>query len=703
MKKYYKCFRPLPLLMALIVGVCLTFGQAAPAYATETSERAVGEMSYESGNVENGELADVSVEAVTGESEEPGTEGTDAVAEEPGETTEEADAENEGISAEEVTGESEEPSTEVTAESEETSAESTSATVEETVESTEVTAAEGVEADIAENTFALQSNSLSAPVIAIEGDASDWGGATEYGENPSWSIATDGEYVYILIRAESSNGLTFSISGTDAPGNALICDWNGNVCNGWWQSISGAQREDSVANGVCELAVPADYFPDKFEITFNGVTVSSDEIQGAEDLATGELEEPILPTEPTVPTVPGGVSGVYEGIEIDGEFDDWSAVAKTSVDENKGWSTVDEVAMVWDGDWVYLYFCAYGEDQGWAITGNWDSVCGAGPHNNGQYVITTDLGRETLIQLVNQNGTPAVSGISDAQVAVNNTERDKAPHMWEVAIPASELGAYQQTISFGIYQGETLVENVADLQGAVGGEFEGIVYDGLYDDWTYYPHTLINYTTSGTQETVVDAEGALYSEGTSLYGHVVTEMPAHLEEAGGEFTSAVTIKINNDTDLEFCPRFIAVDSEGNIDWNPSLSGLADGTYEFYMTSTTVDGTSQNINDLQADDVIYGTMIVTISEGKDEMEFVIDIPTLAANLHSGNGQSKETVSIDPADIKTISAQFGRIGQEWITTAGTSTLPVLNVLLCLAALGLGWFLEKKGRRAGKVRTA
>lgn len=385
----------------------------------------------------------------------------------------------------------------------------------------------------------------------------------------------------------------------------------------------------------------------------------------------------------------------YRGITIDGDFSDWDAVTKydfKDVDLNgnpKGWDTLNKVAMVWDGDWVYLYFESNADDPG--------AMTGAGTNNNGQFSITTDLGNETLVQL--QRG-PVVAGIDDAKVECNNYEWGKTPHKWEVAIPSSALGNYKETISFGAYQLEPTITGVADLQGSTGGDFDGIVYDGKYDDWMYYPHETIQYAGSGTHEHEVDSKAALYadSEQKKLFGHVVTSMPAHLEEKGGEFTSAVSLRINGNEDLMLTLRFIAVDAEGNINWHPTLDGLEKGTYEFYLTSTTVNGTSKNINELQANDVIYGKAMITISEnGKDEMEWEIDIPTLAANLHKGWGQSKDVVSIDPNDIKTFEAQYGRLGQQWVMTAGTSTAPFVGIALCIAVVAV--VLAVRSRKRSK----
>ena len=74
-------------------------------------------------------------------------------------------------------------------------------------------------------------------------------------------------------------------------------------------------------------------------------------------------------------------------------------------------------------------------------------------------------------------------------------------------------------------------------------------------------------------------------------------MPEHLNEAGGEFTQAVTFKFNDSYNQVLYPRFVTVDEQGNINWNPKRDRLSDGTYEFYMFDTSAWGTSKNINEL----------------------------------------------------------------------------------------------------------
>lgn len=267
---------------------------------------------------------------------------------------------------------------------------------------------------------------------------------------------------------------------------------------------------------------------------------------------------------------------------------------------------------------------------------------------------------------------------------------------WEIAVPKRKLKKYLYTISLGLYRGEILVPEVSNLRGSSGaddagekGAFVGIVYDGLYGDWDNYPHHIIQYATAGTQENVRDASGALYAEGNTLYGHVVTTMPAHTEnEKGREFTEAVTIRFDERGKLDFYPLFVSVDSSGNINWNPRQANLENGTYEFYIASTDAWHVSANISELDPHDTLYGRMMVTVSEGKDECEFYLDLDKLAAKF-----------GMDANEFKTLAAQFGRIGQEWLIIAGASSGSWIGVGLSCAAVAGVWLWRKKREEAAK----
>ena len=360
---------------------------------------------------------------------------------------------------------------------------------------------------------------------------------------------------------------------------------------------------------------------------------------------------------------------VYNGIVIDGEFADWDAVKKyDAVCPNDAHNEcISKTAMMFDGDYVYVY----------VKDGTGGDASGAGTHSNGRYSITTDLGYELVFQLDSKGYVNGVDGVDCRHVG----------NQWEIAVPKSALPAYNKTISFGLYRSEPFISGTANIKDD-GSSDDKIIYDirydGLYGDWEYYPHTTIQYSTAGTHHNMVDSAGALFSNGSTVLGHVYTVMPEHLNEAGGEFTQAVTFKFNDSYNQVLYPRFVTVDEQGNINWNPKRDGLSDGTYEFYMFDTSAWGTSKNINELNDADICYGKMIVTVGSNRDECEFYFDLDKVAQKL-----------GCDVSDFKQISAQFGRLGQEWINTAGASSGAWLGLFICIAGTcGVVVYKKKKG---------
>ena len=505
--------------------------------------------------------------------------------------------------------------------------------------------------------------------IIVDGELDDWK------EVPS-QVSNDIEIKEWKLAKEDDGTLFFCFTG-DA-----VSEWYGNYI---WKTISITQaggtlsglnfsqydwslvqqtgadvvtknnaHGNSAADYVVEASIPATTFKSgDYIISFAGNDIQSSAIP----VISGQTQSK--------------EDAVYKGITIDGKFTDWDAVKRNDAGcpNTQHPDCLEATAMVFDGDYVYIYI----------KDGAGGDAAGAGSHSNGQYVITTDLGRELVFQLKNNQGG-SVAGVEDAVASHVGAQ-------WEIAIPASELPQYQKSLSFGLYQQEPFITGVVNIQedaGHVGG-FEGIIYDGLYGDWTAYPHTRIEYATAGTQEEVVDAEGALYSDGSTLFGHVVTRMPQHLEEAAGEFTSAVTILFNNDYKTAFYPRMVAVDDQGNIDWSPSLKGLRPGTYEFYLASTDAWHTSSNLNDLNKADQMYGKMMITVGETSDECEFYLDLKLIA-----------DKFGCDASEFKTIAAQFGRIGQQWLTTAGASSGPWIGLIICgVVVVGAMAFRKYKGR--------
>lgn len=400
----------------------------------------------------------------------------------------------------------------------------------------------------------------------------------------------------------------------------------------------------------------------------------------------------------------------YYGISIDGDFSDWDSVQKYP-----GALGVNEVAFVFDGDYLYVYI----DEPTQAFSATW-----SGANSNGKFTIVTDLGYETLFQLSQENNG-SVLGVDGAVWAHSDVTWGLSGYYWEIAIPASNLKSYNETVSFGHYLADSMyVTDVANISGggagdgtASGGEgtaadsggadaasypdtvgdaFSGIAYDGSYDDWLYYPHEVIEYATAGTTENVPDAEGALYSADGILYGHVVTYMEKHLSEGGGEFSSGITIMLNDSWNTCYYPRLVSIDGGGNINYSPQLSGLSQGTYQFYLIDPQGGTTATNVSQwtdpaspyTYGENAVYGQMIITVGPSKDEMEYWIDIASMARKFN-----------MEADSVKTLSAQYSRIGQKWLMTAGTSTGPLLGMALCVYVAACG-MIHKKRQEAGET---
>jgi uncharacterized protein (TIGR04145 family) len=509
--------------------------------------------------------------------------------------------------------------------------------------------------------------------ISVDGKLNEWKAVNAIQSSKSgisqWKVAksSDGSLLYFCFEGTASTQwygayMWESLSISYENGTSFSCQM-ANLEGAWTTpGASVAFYNSASGNNPGKYAVECVLPMTEADYTFQfaGVEVRAEDIPV---FVSAEDKEP-----------------VYGGIVIDGDFEDWDAVtcveAYCPEESNHSYNCLAYAACVFDGDYLYIYL----QD------GANGSAAGAGVHSNGRYAITTDMGRELVFRLSTQNGGTA-KGVKGAEVAYFGKE-------WEIAIPVSELPLYKESLTFGLYQVEPFLTDITNLQNEDGlgtaGEFTGIVYDGLYGDWDAYPHTLIQYATSGTQTNHPDGEGALYADGSILYGHVLSSMDAHLLEQGGEFASGVSIcfngdrAYNGDKTWNLYPKLVAVDASGTIDWNAATKNLPSGTYEFYI----LDGRGEyntklqtNLTDLAEYDQPLGKMTITVGEENDEMEFYIDLEQAAKFL---SHYSKRTIEAN--DFKLIEAQFGRIGQEYISTAGTSSGPYLGVATCMAFVGL-----------------
>ncbi|MCI1998700.1 MAG: hypothetical protein LKJ49_08705 [Olsenella sp.] len=542
-------------------------------------------------------------------------------------------------------------------------------------------------------------------------DASSSGSSSGSATNASTSAATGNPTVDGNLddwdtstsnTASGVKGLTNWKIARGADGNYYFAAWgmaNAYVGHDWDQFQVGSQGYGftqlksnggsyvSVNNGngntegphYVECMIPASMM-NAGTFTFGGTTIN-----------VADIPAYVAPT-------PEDDPGRYNGITIDGKFKDWKYVQKTDAKNPNPAAPNDlsQVAMVFDGD-VYVYI----------KEGDGGSAAGAGTHGNGKYSITSDLGRENVFQL-NQDGT--VSGIPGAEAKHVGSE-------WEIRIPRESLNYYGQSLNFGLYQSEPFVSNVTDLQNNPNnsGKFQGITYDGKYDDWNPYPVTTISYATAGTQDKNEDASAALYADGSTLYMYAETSMQAHIDEQrkdGTAFTKAITIdltgKASDEQDIDvngeddLSPRIIAVDENGNIDWNPDLTNQPDGTtreYAIVETHGTYDTNSMtNVSNKAFQEMggVLGHVMITVNGDKCQAEYKIDLNNVAKMHNYYRKQHGKAADDSPDNYQFISARFGRLGNKIVTTTGASTGPWGALALSGIAVAGGLLANRRRAR-------
>lgn len=382
---------------------------------------------------------------------------------------------------------------------------------------------------------------------------------------------------------------------------------------------------------------------------------------------------------------------LYSGIQIDGDFSDWAAIDKV-YDFN---TNLTEAAMIWDHDYVYLYLKeGVKGPEGWEMyEGN---IHAATPYSNGNFCIETNTGYKSSVQVLGPNSGKVTAKVNDTYVDIAY-----AKHTYEIAIPVSALKGYNDktsSLNFGtmgswndtpnyVMTGVSHWNPDAGDSGSAGGDSGDkgdsgsdlydkttyIKYDYDFSDWDDYPHHTIDYSTGGAHG--ADAEGALYSDGDYLYGHI-KYYGGYYPDIFGFFELAINEKYHSVLYL----NARAVDNDGNILWHYDTSHLDPGTYEFHIFGPgTIDGGAWGTD--------YGLLYIELQgNGRVNAEFRLDQSKIA-----------HFYKCDQTDIKSLDMRFIRIGDKWISCAGTSTGPILGMAISGISVLLGMcFYNRKKKR-------
>lgn len=453
-------------------------------------------------------------------------------------------------------------------------------------------------------------------------------------------------------------------------------------------NTAGKNGENSAATGVDDTA-------DKANTTGTDTTTTADDEESTTtadeaDTTTDGTEEADTATEEDAATYANASDdALYSGIQIDGDFSDWAAIDKV-YDFN---TNLTEAAMIWDHDYVYLYLKeGVIGPEGWEMyEGN---IHAATPYSNGNFCIETNTGYKSSVMVQGPSSGSVTAKVNDTYVDIAYKK-----HTYEIAIPVELLKGYNDktsSLNFGTMGSWNDTPNYIVMgvshwnpdAGTTGDGEDGdkddnnsglydkttyIKYDYDFSDWDDYPHQTIDYSTGGSHG--ADAEGALYSDGEYLYGHI-KYYGGHYQDIFGFFELAINEKYHRT--LQLTAR--AVDNEGNALWHYDTSNLKPGSYEFHIFGAeTIDGGAWGID--------YGVLYIELQEhGRLNAEFRLDQSKIA-----------HYYKCDQTDIKSLDMRFIRIGDKWISCAGTSTGPILGMAISgFAVLGSMWFYNRKKKR-------
>ena len=541
---------------------------------------------------------------------------------------------------------------------------------------------------------------VKAASFSIDGDLKEWNSIPEKTAKDSkvdgFKIAKDenGNILFCAYGATQNTWdsayqwMNLSVSGN---GNAnenrqFGGDWGWKQIAGTMVAMSNTSSDSNAGKYTIEMMIPASFFTTTdYSITFAGTTVYADEIPliSREESQLPPEQQPPVEEQNQPEQEPENGEAIYQGIVIDGSFSDWDGVTKT-YDFN---DNIMECAFIWDGDFTYIYL----KENENMYEGN---LHNATPYSNGNFCIETSTGYKSSLYILGPN-----AGKPSATLDGEPVEMCYFDHKYEVKVPVSKIRGYNSKITslnFGtmgnandvpsyIIYGASHWNPGAGESGSVDNPNEGeggnlydktvyIKYDYDFSDWDNYPHDTIDYSTGGAHG--ADAEGALYSDGDYLYGHIMY-YAAYYHDIFSFFELAVNG--NHNSILQLSAKI--TDNNGKPIDNYKINEHEPGIYEFHVFGPeTVDGGAWTTD--------YGLIYLEVdATGRVEAEFKLDQSRIA-----------HFYKCEQTDLKLLEMRFIRIGDKWIGCAGTTTGPIVGITICLAvALGSPLYIRRRKYRS------
>lgn len=193
-----------------------------------------------------------------------------------------------------------------------------------------------------------------------------------------------------------------------------------------------------------------------------------------------------------------------------------------------------------------------------------------------------------------------------------------------------QITTYPFTMDDTITVGQTHAQNYRlDLEsGETSGFDSRFDVNGEFPEWEDVPKTDGSWWTDAPDKN----KGTILYERGLAYGYAEANEAGAANRNGGAFSGLqVTVEQEDGVSQNYQVKYLTVADDGSINLNPQIEGLLPGDYTFYLGS---DGfSSTNINNLNTnpywnDDMIWGKMIMHITDGPDVAEFSLDVDAIA---------------------------------------------------------------------------
>lgn len=340
--------------------------------------------------------------------------------------------------------------------------------------------------------------------IQIDGHVRDWKNVTERKSNDSdviwWKVCSDDKYMYLAAMTVNGGKESkffdkhINIEGfgyvyahySNSTKEPIVMDNKDKYIG---NEAQYSFRDEGTGSGIFnEVKIPLSYIGGKKSVTFAGTAVSAASIQDLKNVKNVDWN----PDDVDVIDGKEKEKETYNGIKIDGKFDDWknSNVNMTNVSGN---TNLSKAAAVWDGTNLYIYLKENDKEKDGNLVKNLLST-------ESGFTIQTDKNQKTLFTLKEGGKGQFYVGLgkdakreAGASVRYNN-------HEYEICITNSLIKgvtADTKKLTFASHTASGDMSIIRNIENLKGVEKKGnkrplidtslIKYDGDFSEWEKYP------------------------------------------------------------------------------------------------------------------------------------------------------------------------------------------------------------------------